>query len=405
MGVIFSRTLNAAASHLYANYKQLPIVFDRGLGARLFDTTGKSYLDFTAGIAVTALGHAHPAMVRAVSEQAAKLWHVSNYYFNAPNLMLADKLCAISGYDHALFCNSGSEANEAMLKLARGHFYRSGQPERTRIIAFDKAFHGRTMGSLSMTGTPKYREGFGQLAGITHVPFGDLNAVAQQLGPQVAAVIVEPIQGEGGVLPATAEFLQGLRALCTEHGALLLVDCVQTGIGRTGTWFGFEHADIQPDAISLAKGLGGGFPIGAMLTSASLGGALPAGTHGTTFGGNALGCAVASAVLHIIELEDLMRNAVLMGVRLSTGLRGLCTEFPRVCTGSRGQGLLQAVILRAGLAPREVVVQLAAHGLLCTASGDDALRFTPPLNITNTEIDEALLILRKVLPTLSTAHA
>ncbi len=392
------RTLNASpTAHLYANYKQLPITFERGVGARLFDTAGKSYLDFTAGIAVTALGHAHPAMIKALTEQASKLWHVSNYYFNAPNLALADKLCAISGFNRALFCNSGAEANEAMFKLARGHFYRAGQPERTRIIAFDNAFHGRTMGALSMTGTPKYREGFGQLAGITHVPFGDLDAVRREMGPDVAAVIVEPIQGEGGVLPAAPGFLQALRDLCTQGGALLLVDEVQTGMGRTGAWFGYQNANIAPDAISLAKGLGGGFPIGAMLTRSAFAEALPPGTHGTTFGGNALACAVALAVVDTIAAEALAPHAFAMGTKLRWGLEMLCVDMPALCIKSRGIGLLQGLVLRKDVVPRELVVTLAEQGLLCTASGADALRFTPPLNVTEQEVDEALTVLRTTL--------
>lgn len=252
-----------------------------------------------------------------------------------------------------------------------------------------------------MTGTPKYREGFGQLSGITHVPFNDLEAVERQMGADVAAVIVEPIQGEGGVLPATRAFLEGLRAQCTKHGALLLVDEVQSGMGRTGRWFGFEHAGIRPDAISLAKGLGGGFPIGAMLTRDHLAAALPAGTHGTTFGGNALGCAVASCVIETIETERLMENAALMGARLRAGLEALCAQLPAVCLQARGEGLLQAVVLRSGLAPREVVVRLADEGLLCTASGDDALRFTPALNLTAADIDEALAILQRTLALLA----
>lgn len=389
--------MDIKSPHLYANYKQIPIVLTRGEGTRLYDIDGKSFLDFTAGVAVTSLGHAHPALVKSISEQAAKLWHVSNYFFNAPNLALADKLCSISGFDRALFCNSGAEANEAMFKLARGHFYRAGDTKRSRIIAFDRAFHGRTMGALSMTGTPKYREGFGAVPGVTHVPFGDIEAVRSQMDADVAAVIVEPVQGEGGVLPASAEFLKALRKLTIEHGALLLVDEVQTGIGRTGKWFGFEHAAIRPDAIALAKGLGGGFPIGAMLTTELLAGALPAGTHGTTYGGNALASAVALTVIETIENERLLERVVRAGARLSAGLGSLVKDLPSVCVGSRGEGLLQGLILRPGLPPRDALGALAAAGLLCTASGDDVIRYTPALIVSDADIDEALAISRAVL--------
>jgi acetylornithine/N-succinyldiaminopimelate aminotransferase len=292
-----SDLLALAGKRLYPNYKPAPMVLARGVGCEVFDVDGRRWLDFCAGVAVCAVGHGHPALVKVIAEQSAALMHVSNYFYNEQNILLADALCEKSGMDRAMFCNSGAEANEAMLKLARRHAYGRGDKRRVKVIAFDNAFHGRTMGALSMTGTPKYHEGFGMLDGVVHVPYGDLEAVSARMSDEVAAVIVEVVQGEGGVLPAPPGFLRGLRTLCDEHGALLLLDEVQTGMGRLGRWFGFHDSGVRPDAIALAKGLGGGFPMGAMLTTEALATALPPGTHGSTFGGNPLASAVARTVL------------------------------------------------------------------------------------------------------------
>jgi len=291
-----SRELLASAhSHLFGNYKPAEIVFERGEGCVVFDVDGKRYLDLAAGVAVTSVGHAHPALVKAITEQAHKQLHVSNYYYNDRNIELAAALCKRTGYARAFFCNSGAEANEALLKLARHHFFGRGEPKRQRIIAFHNAFHGRTMGALSMTGTPKYREGFGEMGPVTHVPYGDVDAVKAAMGPDVAAVLVEPVQGEGGVNAAPAGFIAALRALCDAAGSLLFVDEVQTGIGRLGRFLGHDGCGARADAVALAKGLAGGVPIGAMLTTEALAGALPPGTHGSTFGGNPLACAAAPA--------------------------------------------------------------------------------------------------------------
>ena len=394
--------LATASKRLYPNYKPAPIVFARGKGCELFDVEGRRYLDLCAGVAVCAVGHAHPTLAKAIGEQAARLMHVSNYFYNEENILLADELCAKSGMDRALFCNSGAEANEAIFKLARRSAYAKGEKERTKILAFHNAFHGRTMGALSMTGTPKYREGFGAVDGVVHVAYGDLDAVKAQMGADVAAVIVEPVQGEGGVLPAPPGFVQGLRAQCDQHGALLLFDEVQTGIGRLGRWFGYQETGVLPDAISLAKGLGGGFPIGAMLTTEALASGLPPGTHGSTFGGNPLACAAARAVLRILDEEDLVRGAKIKGAYLSGLLGDLAREMPAVCEGERGEGLLRGLVLKPGFVVRDILPKLADDGVLLTAAGERVLRFSPPLVVREAELAEGVAAVRKVIGTLTT---
>jgi acetylornithine/N-succinyldiaminopimelate aminotransferase len=286
-----------------------------------------------------------------------------------------------------------------MFKMTRRHFYAKGEERRTKFIAFHNAFHGRTMGAVSLTGTPKYREGFGGVEGITHVPYGDLDAVAKAMSSEVAAVLAEPVQGEGGVLPAPAGFLEGLLALTTEHGALLLLDEVQTGIGRTGSWFGHQTTSpgVKPDAMALAKGLGGGCPIGAMVTTEALAGALPPGTHGSTFGGNPFASAAARTVLATIEEEGLVEGARVKGARLSQLLTDTAREWPELCEMERGAGLMRGLVLRQGLLARDFLPKLADAGLLLTAAGERVLRFTPPLVITDAELVEGVGILRSVL--------
>ena len=392
-----------AQRRLYGNYRPAPIVITRGKGCEVFDASGKRWLDLAAGVAVCSVGHAHPELVKAISEQAGKVMHVSNYFLNEPNIRLADELCRRSGMDRAFFCNSGAEANEALLKLARHHFYGMGDKARTRVIAFHNAFHGRTLGALSMTGTPKYREGFGELGAVTHVPYGDLDAVKAALGPDVAAVIVEPLQGEGGVLPAPAGFLRGLREACDAAGALLLVDEVQTGIGRLGRLFGHDGSGAKPDALALAKGLGGGFPIGAMLTSAKVAGALPPGTHGSTFGGNPLACAASLAVLRILDSEKLVEGARIKGEALARMLGELVKQLPAVCEGHRGDGLLRGLVLKQGFVARDVLPRVQDAGVLLTAAGDRVLRFSPPLVVTEAELEEGVRALAGVLGHLAAA--
>lgn len=397
-----------ARQRLYPNYKPAPIVFVRGRGCELFDADGRRWLDLCAGVAVCSVGHAHPRLVRAIAQQASELMHVSNYFYNEPNVRLADELCRRTGFGRAFFCNSGAEANEALLKLARHHFFgQAGQTEkeRVRIVAFHNAFHGRTLGALSMTGTPKYKEGFGPLGPVTHVPYGDSGAVERAMGPDVCAVIVEPLQGEGGVLPAPAGFLAKLRAIADAHGALLLVDEVQTGIGRLGRFLGSDGSGSSPDAVALAKGLGGGFPIGAMLTTEKLAAALPAGTHGSTFGGNALASAAALEVLRIVDEENLVESARTKGEALGAMLQQLARDLPEVCEGARGQGLLWGLMLRPGFVARDVLPLVQEGGVLLTAAGERVLRYSPPLVVSIAQLEEGVRALRRVLSELGALKA
>jgi acetylornithine/N-succinyldiaminopimelate aminotransferase len=390
--------LALAAQHLYPNYRQPPVVFAHGKGCEVWDKSGKRYLDLAAGVAVSSLGHAHPRYVAAICEQVARLVHMSNHFYNEPNILLAAELCRRTRMSRAFFCNSGAEANEALLKLARHHFYLKGQKDRYRILAFEEAFHGRTLGALAMTGRAKYREGFGPYdGGVTHLPYGDLAAVERAMGADVAAIIVEPVQGEGGVLPAPPGFLTGLRRITEQVGALLLLDEVQTGIGRTGTFLACEAHGVSPDAIALAKGLGGGFPIGAMLCREELSGALPAGSHGSTFGGNALAATAALTVLSVLEDEKLVEGAKKKGEHLGQALAALCARHADALGPERGVGLLRAVPLKAGFEPRAVLASVRERGVLLITAGDSAIRFCPPLTVTEEQLDEGVRALDDAL--------
>lgn len=394
--------LVALARHrLYPNYRPAPIAFVRGLGCELFDADGRRWLDLCAGVAVSALGHGHQTLARAIADQAASLIHVSNYFYNEPNIRLADELCRRTGFARAFFCNSGTEANEALLKLARHHYFQRGDHDRVRVVAFRSAFHGRSLGALSMTGTPKYREGFGPLGPVTHVDYGDAEAVERAMGPDVCAVIVEPVQGEGGVVPAPAGFLAKLRAIASAHGALLLIDEVQTGMGRLGRLLGSEGSGAKPDAIALAKGLGGGVPIGAMLTTEELAGALPPGTHGATFGGNALSSAAALAVLRVIDEEKLIDGARAKGEALGAMLHQVARDLPHSCESARGEGLLWGLVLKAGFVARELLPRVQEAGVLLIPSGERVLRFAPPLVVSIAELEEGVRAVRGVFAQLA----
>jgi acetylornithine/N-succinyldiaminopimelate aminotransferase len=386
---------------LLGNYRQAPIVLDRGKGCEVFDTEGRRYLDLCAGVAVSALGHAHPRLTATIAEQAGRLLHASNYFYNAENCRLADELCQTLGFDRAFFCNSGAEAIEAMLKLARRHFFNKGQKDRYRLIAFHQSFHGRTMGAVTLTGNPKYHEGFGpKLEGVTHVAYGDLGAVRAAMGPDVAGILVEPIQGEGGVNTPPPGFLAELRRLADEHGALLLIDEVQTGMGRTGRWLGSDHEGVKGDAIALAKGLAGGFPIGALLVREELNGALTPGSHGSTFGGNALASAAARTVLAVLEQDRLVQAAADNGAYLGRRLAELAAKHPKAATGERGRGLLRGIILTAGVDTRTVLNATRERGVLLTVAGADVLRFSPPLIVTPAELDEGVSLVDAALTDL-----
>lgn len=389
--------VTAADSHLYPNYGPRSVVLERGQGSFVWDTEGRRYLDLYAGIAVSVLGHAHPGLTQAICAQAGKLLHQTNYFLTMPNVRLAQRLCVLTGMQRAFFCNSGTEATEAALKLVRRHFYDLGQTERFRVIAFDNAFHGRTLGALSLTGQAKYKEGFGPVGGVTHVPFGDLEATARAMGPDVAAIITEPIQAEGGIHVAPAGFLAGLRRLCTESGAFLIMDEIQTGMGRTGEAFLFSQAeDVRPDVVTMAKALGGGVPIGAMLCDGALAAALPPGSHGTTFGGNPLASAAALATLTAFEQEGLLERSRSLGEQLTRRLDDIVVRRPAV-VARRGVGLLQGLVLADGIVPKEALTRLRDAGVLVTIAGNNVVRFTPALTISSKELDEGLDIVDRVL--------
>lgn len=387
-----------ARRDLLANAGDRLALFTRGEGAYLWDDAGKRYLDFLAGIAVNSLGHAHPAFVEAVSAQAATLAHVSNYFATPPQLALAARLKRLAGTGESgrvYFSNSGAEANEAAFKLARLH----GGVDRPRILALTDAFHGRTMGTLALTGKPAMQEPF--LPMVPGVEFLDstIEALEAALDESVAALIVEPIKGEAGVLPLPDGYLEAARELTRRHGALLILDEIQTGAGRTGEWFAFQHTGITPDAITVAKGIGGGFPIGALITYGAASELFYPGTHGSTFGGNALATAVAGAVLEEIESADLVTNARVRGAQVREGI--LAIDSPLIA-GCRGQGLLLGVALSRPLA-KAVVAAAQEHGLIVNAANDETIRIAPALTIGDVEIDEFLTLFAASLATVTDA--
>lgn len=388
--------------YLMRTYRRAPVAFAAGQGARLVDVEGKSYLDFVAGIAVCSLGYNHPALTTAIRAQAARLLHVSNLYHIPEQAALARWLITHSALDRVFFCNSGAEANEAAIKLARKHGRRDGG-NRFEIIVAEHSFHGRTLGTLAATAQPKYQQGFEPLPpGFVTVPFNDLEALRGAITPTTCAVMLEPIQGEGGIHPAAPEYLQGVRRLCDEYGLLLILDEVQTGIGRTGKLFAYEHHGITPDIATLAKGLGGGVPIGAMLARAPAADVLQPGDHGSTFGGNPLACAAALAVLTTIEEQHLVQHAGQVGDYLMTRLRRLAPRHS-VIQDVRGAGLMVAVELNMEVAP--LVTACRERGLLVNAVKPNTLRMVPPLIITRADVDEAMGILDTALAAVTETAA
>jgi predicted acetylornithine/succinylornithine family transaminase len=391
--------LRDAAQALLPNYRPPPFVLARGKGCRLEDTDGRSYLDLSGGIAVVSVGHAHPKLASAIAEQASRLMHTSNLFYNDRAIALASALTSRTEFDRAFFCNSGTEANEAMLKLARRHFYEQGDTDRTEIVGTFGSFHGRTMGSLTMSGQDKYHRGVAPLVGgVRHVPYGDADALREVLGPRTAAVIVEPVQGEGGVIAADDEYLRQVRRACDDAGAMLLFDEVQTGYGRTGRFLAAEHSGVIPDACSLAKGIGGGFPLGAMLVRERFAGGLPPGSHATTYGGNPLACAAGLAVLDIFDEERLVDHAAEAGEHLGGHLDAMARdEDLPAAVEARGRGLLRGIRLADEVDPAATLRALRERGVLATLAGGNILRFVPPLVITRQEIDEGLDAVRAVL--------
>jgi acetylornithine/N-succinyldiaminopimelate aminotransferase len=385
------RLLEIAKRVQLGNYRPAPVVLREGRGVRVRDVDGRAYLDLSAGLAVTSVGHGHPELAKAIAEQAARLMHVSNLWSNDRAIELADRLTARTGFERAFFCNSGTEANEALLKLSRHYHFGVGHPERVELISTLASFHGRTMGALTMTGQVKYHEGMGPLlGGVTHVPYGDLAAMRAAVSETTAAVLVEPIQAEGGLFVPPSDYLPGLRKLCDESGALLLFDEVQTGCGRTGTYLGGEADGVLPDACSLAKGIAGGFPLGAILVREKFSGALPPGTHASTFGGNALACAAALAVLDIFERERVLENVVERGGELAAACARVLERAQGVAVAVRGRGLLQGLVLAAGVDPARVLGKVREHGVLATLAGGNVLRICPALNISAAELEEGM---------------
>jgi acetylornithine/N-succinyldiaminopimelate aminotransferase len=379
---------------LMPTYNRADLAFERGEGAWLWTTDGRRLLDCGAGIATSSIGHNNPHLVQAIAAQAARVMHVSNLYRVPEAERLAERLVQATFADSVFFCNSGAEANEGMTKMMRRAMHQSGQAERTRIICFDGAFHGRTLAMLSATGNPKYLEGFGApVDGFDHVPFDNMNAVRDAIGPETAGIIVEPIQGEGGVRPAPLQFLRDLRAACDEFGILLGMDEVQTGMGRTGRLFAHEWAGIKPDVMSAAKGIAGGFPMGAVLAREHAARHLTAGTHGTTFGGNPLACAAANAVLDVVLAPGFLEAVDRKGRRLWEGLAGLVGDYPSVFEDVRGSGLLLG--LKCVIPQAEIQAACREEGLLALTAGDNVLRLAPPLVITERECDEALAMMRR----------
>ncbi|PMS19334.1 aspartate aminotransferase family protein [Trinickia dabaoshanensis] len=371
----------------------------RGQGSRVWDTQGRDYVDFTGGIAVTGLGHAHPELVRVLREQGETLWHVSNAYTNEPVLRLAKRLESLTFADRAFFANSGAEANEAALKLARRAAIERHGPDKIEIVSFKQSFHGRTFFTVSVGGQPKYAEGFGPVpAGIVHLPYNDVEAARAAIGPKTCAVIVEPMQGEGGVIPADPAFLRALREACDAHGALLIFDEVQTGVGRTGFFYAYMDTGVTPDILTTAKALGNGFPIGAMLTTNEIAAHFKVGVHGTTYGGNPLGAAVADKVVELVSDPALLEGVKARGAQITAKLAEINGRF-NLFKEVRGKGLLIGAELTAAYEGRakDFVNAAAAHGVMLLIAGPNVLRFAPSLVIPEDDLNEGFARLTKAI--------
>ncbi|MHB1303007.1 MAG: acetylornithine transaminase [Acidiphilium sp.] len=376
-------------SPLMPNYNRIDVEFTHGEGAWLVAADGRRFLDFGAGIATSSLGHGHPVLTRAIADQAAKVMHVSNLYRVPQAERLAARLVAASFADSVFFCNSGAEANEALVKAFRKTMADEGKPERYRVICAEGAFHGRTLAMISATGNAKYLAGFGPAVdGFDHVPFNNLNALRAAITPETAGILVEPVQGEGGIRPANPDYLRGLRAAAHEFGLLLGFDEVQCGMGRTGRLFAHEWSGVVPDAASTAKGIGGGFPLGALLANERVAAHLAPGSHGTTFGGSPLACAAGNAVLDIMMAPGFLDDVVRHGARLRAGLDVLVARYPDVFVAARGLGLLQGLV--CAVPNGEVQNACFAEGMLAVAAGENVVRLIPPLIVGDAEIDEAL---------------
>jgi acetylornithine/N-succinyldiaminopimelate aminotransferase len=385
-GAAMSQT---AESHLLPVFARADVAFDRGEGCWLIATNGDRYLDFGSGVAVNGLGHAHPYLVKAMTAQLAKVWHVSNLYKIPDGERLATRLCEASFADVVFFANSGAEAVECAIKMARKYQAASGRGERYRIITFEGAFHGRTLATIAAGGQAKYLEGFGPpVEGFDQVALGDLEAVKKAIGPHTAAIMIEPLQGEGGVRTAPPAFFKALRELCDRNGLLLVFDEVQTGMGRTGELFAYRRTGVTPDIMPLAKALGGGFPIGACLATTEAAKGMTAGTHGSTFGGNPLAMAAGNAVLDVMLAPGFIEHVQRMSLLLKQKLAGICDRYPSVVNEVRGEGLL--VGLRAVVPAGDLSNAIRDEKLLTVAAGENVVRMLPPLIVTEAEINEAV---------------
>jgi predicted acetylornithine/succinylornithine family transaminase len=403
------KELIAKAEHAFTrNYRQAPMVLRRGEGCRVWDVAGREFLDLTAGIAACPLGHAHPKLTRAVAEQAGRLIHVSNLFYNEPQILLADRLTKLAsglGDARVFFCNSGAEANEAAIKIAKRYQHVTrARPDRIEVLSFEGSFHGRSIATVALTGQEKYRSGFGPLVEWARiVPFPENAADRRALDAitnATCAVILEPIQAEGGIRVPPEGFLAALRQRCDETDTVLIFDEVQTGVGRTGTFFGWQQSGVAPDVLSLAKGLGGGVPIGAMVAGSKLAAAFAApGVHASTFGGNPLACAAALCVLETIEVDGLLARVTKLGEHLGRGLEALARKYetahPVRTVGVRGQGLLRGLALSGDAAP--VVARCREDGVLLSVAGGTVVRFVPPFIVTEAELDRGLALLDGVL--------
>ncbi len=395
-------------SALMPNYARAELAFDWGEGAWLVSVDGRRFLDFGSGIATASLGHGNKHLAQAIADQAAKVMHVSNLYRIPQAERLAERLVAATFADSVFFCNSGAEANEGMIKMIRKTMAETGKPERFRIICFEGAFHGRTLATLAATGNAKYLAGFGpQVDGFDHVPFNNMNAVRNAIGPATGGIIVEPVQGEGGVRPADMQFLRDLRAACDEYGLILGMDEVQSGMGRSGKLFAHEWAGITPDVMSVAKGIAGGFPLGAVLAKEFVAKNMVPGTHGSTFGGNPLACAAGNAALDVILAPGFLDGVDRKGRKLRAGLETIVRNYPAVLEDVRGLGLL--IGMKCAIPQGEVQAACIAEGLLAITAGENVLRLAPPLVITDADIDTALEMLdraaRRCLPSAAKAAA
>ena len=394
----------SGASSLYNTFARIPLTFERGEGVWLVTDKGERYLDFAAGVAVNSLGHAHPHLVEALKAQAENLWHVSNLYQVAGQETLAERLTAVTFADKAFFNNSGAEALETAIKTARRYQYSKGHPERIDVITFEGAFHGRTLATIAAGGQAKYMEGFGPKApGFVQIPAGDVALLKETISETTAALLIEPIQGEGGVRTVEKAFLQEMRKLCDEHGLLLIFDEVQTGVGRTGTLFAYEQTGVAPDIMAIAKGIGGGFPVAACLATEEAASGMVPGVHGTTFGGNPLAMAVGNAVLDVVLEDGFLDHIKAMSLIFRQGLAELKDRFPEVIEDIRGEGLMLGI--KAKVPAAKLAIAMREEKLLSVPAGDNVIRLLPPLTVSAEEVREGLARLGRAAEKISAPAA